>query len=142
MDGMTPLVGSHKPVHPLAWAALAMGLVASALALYGSFLSEKHLPGSPLNTARNDPGLESVRASGGERYALEAAAYFVPFVLGNGAGLVGGWAMRRIERSAPVYSGSRHAVFAIMIGGLSAVVSGCMILAVFVWKYVPTAYTY
>lgn len=139
---MTPTVGFHKPVHPLAWAALVMGLCASALALYGSFLSEKHLPGSPLNTARNGPGLETVRASNGVLYALETAAYFLPFVLGVGAGLVGGWAMRLIERRGSGYSGSRHAVFAIMIGGLSAVVSGCMILAVFVWKYVPMAYTY
>lgn len=139
---MTPTAGPHKPIHPLAWAALIMGLCASALALYGSFLSEKHLPGSPLNTARNDPGLESVRASNGERYALEAAAYFLPFILGIGAGLTGGRAMRLIEKRAPAYGGNRHAVFAIMIGGLSAVVSGCMILAVFVWKHVPTVYTY
>ena len=33
------------------------------------------------------------------------------------------------------------AVFAIMIGGLSAVISGCMIFAVYGWKYVPTVYT-
>ena len=142
MDVSTPTVGRHKPVHPLAWVALVMGMCASALASYGSFLSEKHLPGSPLNTARNDPGLESVRSSSGERYALEAAAYFLPFILGIAAGLAGGRAMRIIEKRAAVYSGNRHAVFAIMIGGLSAVVSGCMILADFIWKYVPTPYTY
>ena len=50
--------------------------------------------------------------------------------------------MRRIEARKEAYTGSRHAVFAIMIGGLSAVVSGCMILAVYAWRYVPTAYTY
>lgn len=132
----------HHPVHPLAWAALAAGLVASGLALYGSFLSEKHLAGSPLNIARNDSGLESTREPGATRTWLQVAAYFLPFAMGVGAAVAGGEAMKRIERRTDEYSGSRHAVFAVMIGGLSAVVSGCMILAVYVWKYVPTVYTY
>ncbi|MDB5308493.1 MAG: hypothetical protein JWO38_2695 [Gemmataceae bacterium] len=139
---MTPTMVKRAPVHSLAWAALVTGLVASALALYGSFLSERHLDGSPLNTARNAAGLESTRASTATRYGLQFVAYFLPFVLGVGAALAGGEAMRAVERHGERYSGSRHAVFAIMIGGLSAVVSGCMILAVFVWEHVPAGYSY
>jgi hypothetical protein len=138
--GPTPEM-SNQRVHPLAWAALAAGLVASGLALYGSFLSEKHLAGSPLNVARNDPGLESTREPGASRTWLQFAAYFLPFLLGVGAAVAGGEAMKRIERLPGSHYGNRHAVFAIMIGGLSAVVSGCMILAVYAWKYVPAAYT-
>jgi hypothetical protein len=128
------------PAHPLAVAALVVSLVASGLALYGSFLSETHLAGSPLNVARGAEGLPATNSKA-TRYAIQAAAYFLPFVLGVGAALAGGEAMRAIERHAGRYSGNWQAVFAVMVGGLSAVVSGCMILAVFVWKYVPAAYT-
>jgi hypothetical protein len=50
--------------------------------------------------------------------------------------------MRAIERDKGATSGSGAAVFAIMIGGLSAVIAGCMIFVVYGWKYVPTLYTY
>lgn len=140
---MVPTIAMKKGrVHPLATAALVTGLVASVLSLYGSFLSERHIAGSPLNVARSDAGLESTRTSKLNRYSLQFAAYVLPFVLGVGAALAGGEAMKLIERQDGTYSGSPQAVFAILLGGLSAVVSGCMILAVHLWKYVPTVYTY
>jgi len=129
-------------VHPLAWIALITGLFAAALSLYGSFLSEGHLDGSQLNAARNRAGLESTRTSETTRLGIQFAAYFLPFALGVAGALAGGEAMRAIERDSEKYAGSRQAVFGIMICGLSAVVSGCMILAVFVWQHVPTLYTY
>ena len=52
----------RKPVLPLAWVAVAMAFAAAVFALYGSFLSETHLPGSPLNIARNQPGLPNANA--------------------------------------------------------------------------------
>lgn len=134
--------GTRLPTHPLARAALVTSLVAAAFALYGSFLSETHLAGSPLNVARNRDGLEATRGPTAARYWLQFAAYFLPFGLGIGAALAGGHAMKAIERRGGTHSGNWSAVFAVMIGGLSAVVSGCMILAVFAWKHVPTIYTY
>lgn len=125
------------PVHPLAVAALGVAVVAAGLALYGSFLSETHLPGSRLNVARGRPGLEALRESPAKRGWVQIGAYLVPFALGIAAGLLGGDAMRRIDANPRRYSGSLPAVFAIMVGGLSAVVSGCMILAVYGWPYVP-----
>jgi hypothetical protein len=130
------------PTHPLAIAAIAVALAAAVLALYGSFMSERHLTGSPLNVARKAPGLITERTSKTTRYTIQFAAYVLPFFLGVGAALAGGEAMRAIERVPGRYSGSLPAVFAMMIGGLSAVVSGVMIVAVYVWKYVPAAYTY
>jgi len=140
-DAMGPAATNPGRVHPLALAAVAGGLVASALALYGSFLSEEHIAGSPLNVARNRPGSDATRESNTTRHTLQLVAYVLPFVLGVGAALAGGEAMRAIERADGAYAGSLPAVFGIMIGGLSAVVSGCMILAVYGWRYVPALYT-
>lgn len=128
------------PVHPLAVAALAVAVVAAGLALYGSFLSEAHLPGSRLNVARGQSGLEPLRESAAKRVWVQVGAYFVPFGLGIAAALLGGDAMRRIDANPRRYAGSLPAVFAIMVGGLSAVVAGCMTLAVYGWRFVPAAY--
>ena len=127
----------RKPVLPLAWVALAAAFAAAVLALYGSFFSELHLPGSPLNKARRQPGLPDA-----SRGAIVFAAYFLPCGLGLAAAFAGGKAMRTIEARGRVHAGSRHSVFAIMIGGLSAVVSGCMILAIYLWPHVPALYPY
>jgi hypothetical protein len=129
------------PVHPVAVAALAVAVVAAGLALYGSFLAESHLPGSRLNVARGQPGLEALQASPAKRVWVQIGAYFVPFALGLTAALLGGDAMRRIDADPKRYSGSLPAVFAIMVGGLAAVVAGCMIVAAYGWRYVPAAYT-
>lgn len=129
------------PTHPLAVAGVVVALLAAGLALYGSFLSERHIAGSPLNEARKEPGLVSSQTSKTTRYTLQFAAYVLPFGLGIAAALAGGEAMKAIEQKRGTYSGSLPAVLAIMVGGLSAVVSGCMILAVYVWKHIPTAYT-
>jgi hypothetical protein len=138
----TATIMKRGRTHPLSVAALLVGLLAALLALYGSFLSETHLSGSPLNAARKQPGMITDETPKTTRYTIQFAAYVLPFVLGVGAALAGGEAMRIIERVPGRYSGSLPAVFAILIGGLSAVVSGCMMLAVYGWKYVPTVYTY
>lgn len=127
--------------HPLATAAFGAAIVAGVLALYGSFLSQKHLAGSPLNVARGEPGLAATRDSKVTRYTVQAVAYVLPFVLGVGAAVMGGESMKAIERSNGARGGNRFGVFAIMVGGLAAVVAGCMILAVYGWKYLPALYT-
>jgi hypothetical protein len=122
--------------HPLAAAALAAALLAAGLALYGSFLSEVHLAGSRLNEARNAPGAAFTRDSKAVRVWVQVAAYFLPFALGVGAAVAGGEAMKAIERTGGA-GGHLPAVFAVMVGGLAAVVSGCMLVAVYGWQYVP-----
>ena len=129
------------PMHKLAVAAISVAAVAGVLALYGSLFAEKHLAGSPLNVARNEPGLPETRESNINRYTLEIVAFVLPLVLGVAATLLGGEAMKAIEASNGTRSGNLPAVFAIMIGGLAAVVAGCMTIAVFVWKHVPSLYT-
>ena len=133
--------GKAAPGHPVAQAALAMAVVSLVLSFYGSFLGEKHLAFSPLNEARSEPGLESTRTSKIARYSLQAVAYFVPFGLGIAAALTGAVGMRCIEESNGKYGGNTRGVFAILIGGLAAVTSGCMILSLYVWKHLPSAYT-
>ena len=128
------------PVHPVAVVALGLAAVAAGLALYGSFLSESHLPGSRLNAARGQPGLEALQHSKAKRVWVQVGAYFAPLALGVAAAMLGGDAMRRIDINPRRYAGSLPAVFAIMVGGLSAVVAGCMIVAVYGWQYVPAAY--
>jgi hypothetical protein len=132
---------NRPPLHRLALAAFTVAVVAGVLALYGSLFAEKHLAGSPLNVARNEPGLPQTQESKGNRYALQFVAFVLPLLLGVGAALLGGEAMKAIEASNGSRGGNRYAVFAIMIGGLAAVVAGCMCFAVYLWKSVPTLYT-
>lgn len=139
---MAAVVAAKKaPGHPLVVAALGMALVAIALSFYGSFLGEKHMASSPLNEARNAPGLEFTRDSKIVRYSHQLLAYFVPFALGVAATLAGAVGMRQIEKANGKYRGDTAGVFAVLIGGLAAVTSGCMILSLYVWKHLPSAYT-
>jgi hypothetical protein len=162
--------GGVKPsVHRLAKAGLVVALLSFVLACYGSFAAERHLASSPLNVARvNATAAEptswygrlivrgEVAVFGGRldrlmtektadsrraRAGLVVIAFVLPFVLGLAAALMGGHAMKLIERDAEKWGGNFEAVFAIMVGALSAVISGCMILAVFGWRWVPSAYT-
>ena len=132
---------TRPPIHPGATLTLVMALVAATFSLYGSFLSELHLAGSPLNLARNEPGLEATRNSKTNRILIQFVAYFLPFGLGVIAAFGGGAAMRAIDQRPRAFSGSLPAVFAILIGGLSAVVSGCMIAALYLWPFIPAIYT-
>lgn len=75
------------------------------------------------------------------RYGLQVLAFFAPFGLGLLAALAGGEAMKAVQASEGKYGGNTLAVFAMMVGGLAAVVAGCMILSVYVWPHVPSAYT-
>jgi hypothetical protein len=75
------------------------------------------------------------------RYGLQALAFFAPFGLGLLAALAGGEAMKAVQASDGKYAGNTLAVFAMMVGGLAAVVAGCMILSVYVWPHLPSAYT-
>jgi hypothetical protein len=166
---MAKATGMKPPAHRLAKAGLVVALAAFALACYGSFAAERHLASSPLNTARANVtpaeptswyGRLVVRAevaafgdrldrlmtektahSRRVRLGLGAVAFVLPFVLGLAAALMGGYAMKLIERDTEKWGGNFEAVFAIMVGGLSAVISGCMILAVFGWRLVPSVYT-
>jgi hypothetical protein len=158
------------PVHKLAWAGFATAILALLLAWYGSLHAEKHLADSPLRAARGsanviaEPGpwyerlvdrtevsifgerfdrkvLEATERSRAARYAVQAVAFVLPFVLGLAAAVAGGSALTAIENSGGTRSGNFQAVFAIMIGGFAAVIAGCMLVSVYVWPLVPSAYT-
>lgn len=129
------------PVHRLGVIAFAVAVVSGVLALYGSLMAESHLAGSPLNEARKQEGLEVTRTSQATRYGIQFAAFVLPMILGIGATLLGGETMRTIEKSNGAFSGNLWAVFAMMIGGLAAVVAGCMSAAMFAWTSMPSIYT-
>jgi hypothetical protein len=161
---------SRGPVHRMAWAAIAMAVCAGALALYGAMHAEKHLAGSPLREARGSAGLPEQPGSWYERlwvraevrtfgdridrkilalterskvanYSLQVIAYVLPFWLGLAGALTGGWAMKVVEQSGGKYAGNTLAVFSMMIGGLAAVVAGCMMVSLYVWPHLPSLYT-
>lgn len=158
------------PVHRLARIGFALSIVSVVFAFYGSLHSEKHIAHSPLREARGSSGLpaepmhwwEHVIARGetsifGDRfdrkilalterskaanYALQFLAFGLPFILGVGAAVIGGNAMTAIEKTNGKTSGHFQAVFAIMIGGFAAIISGCMILSLYVWPLIPSPYT-
>jgi hypothetical protein len=158
------------PVHWMSWAGFATSVVACLLALYGSMHAEKHIAGSPLRQARGSAGLPAppgpwyermwVRGEAsvfGERfdskvlalterskianYTLQMFAYVLPLALGVVAALTGGAAMKAVQRSQGRRVGNTLAVFAIMTGGLAVIIAASMVLAVYVWQWVPAAYT-
>lgn len=158
------------PVHFMSWAGIAMAVLAGVLALYGAMHAEKHLAGSPLRAARGSSGLPAqpgpwyerlwVRGESsafGERidhkllalterskfanYSLQIVAYVLPFWLGLAGALTGGWAMKAVQQSGGKYSGNTLAVFSMMVGGLAAVVAGCMMVSLYVWPRLPSLYT-
>src|SRR5687768_1248122 len=107
------VTGSSRgaPVHRMAWAGIAMAVVAGGLALYCSMHAEKHIAGSPLREARGSAGLPSrpetrpgrflaraetsvfgddidrkmlsiTERSKIANYSLQLVAYVLPFALG------------------------------------------------------------
>jgi hypothetical protein len=167
---MVTTPGRRAPIHFMAWAAIAMAVVAGVLALYGSMHAEKHLPESPLRQARGSAGvpaqpgpwyerlwvkgetrvfgdrfdrkmLDLTERSKPARYAVHFIAYFLPFGLGLAGALLGGWAMKLVQASGGNYVGNTLAVFSMMVGGLAAVVAGCMMMSLYVWPHLPSVYT-
>jgi len=165
----TPRDTKKLPVHSMAWVAFAGSIVAVVFAFYGSLHAEKHLPDSPLRQARGSAGLpaqpthwyERVLARGetslfGDRadrailalttrsnaayYAVHIIAYVFPFLLGIGSALLGGWAMSLIEGKKATHGGDLQAVFSMMIGSFAAIIAGCMMMSLYVWKWVPAGY--
>jgi hypothetical protein len=159
-----------SPVHPLAWWAFAVSLMALVLGWYGSLHAEKHIAGSPLRQARGSAGLPAqpnnwyeravdrlevalfgtqldriilawTERSRVARYTLQAVAFFLPGILGLSAVWMGSHAMGIIEQQRGRYSGNFHSVFAIMIGGFAAIISACMIFSVYLWPWMPRLYT-
>ncbi len=137
---MAAIATKKAPVHPTAVAALAVSLLAIVLAFYGSLAAEKHVAGSPLNEARGGAGL-GLTQKNTARYTVRIVAFVLPIVLGIGGAVAGGRGMRLIEKADGRYRGDAAAVFAIFIGGFAAVIAGCMSLAVFGWRHVPSLYT-
>ena len=162
--------GRRAPVHRMAWAAIAMAVVSGVLALYGSMHAEKHIAGSPLREARGTTAAPAKPGSALERlvaksetgvfgtdadskvrawtqrskianYTLQLAAYVLPFFLGLAGALTGGWAMKVVQQSGGRYAGNTLSVFAMMVGGLGAVVAGCMMVSLYVWPLLPSLYT-
>lgn len=158
------------PVHLMSWAGIVMAVVAGVLALYGSMAAEKHIAGSPLREARGSAGLPAQPGSWYERlwvkgevrafgdridrkvlaiterskvtnYTVQLVAYVLPFFLGLAGALTGGWAMKVVQASGGRYAGNTLAVFSMMVGGLAAVVAGCMIISLYVWPRLPAVYT-
>jgi hypothetical protein len=161
---------SRGPVHRLALAGIVTAVVAGVLALYGATHAEKQLAGSPLRAARGSAGLPAKPATGFDRLwvrgeqaafgdridnkvlalteqsraanlALQAVAYVLPFGLGLAGALTGGWAMKAVDQAGGTYAGNTLAVFAMMIGGLAAVVAGCMMVSLYLWPHLPSLYT-
>jgi hypothetical protein len=160
---------SRAPIHWMSWAAIAMAVAAGVLGLYGAIAAEKHIAGSPLRLARGDsnmsagPGpwydklvakgevsvfgvrfdkklLALTERSQAANYAVQFVAFVLPFFLGVGAALVGGWAMKAVQASGGRYSGNTLAVFSMMIGGLAAVTAACMMVSFYVWPNLPSVY--
>jgi len=167
---MVAVGGSKSaPVHKLAWFGFGLANVALVLAWYGSLHAEKHIAGSPLREARGsanviaEPGpwhdrlfdrtevsvfgerfdkkvFEATARSKFANYSVQFVAFALPFLLGLGAALIGSSAMAEIEESGGARSGNFQAVFAIMIGSFAAIITGCMILSVYLWPHLPSIY--
>lgn len=165
MVGTVPI----RKMHVTAKLGLGLAVVSLVLAWYGSLHAEKHLPNSPLRAARSTGNAPSAPGNwyerlwdraeaklfGGSldakilaltsrsrtaRIAVEVVAFWLPFVLGIVAALLGGWAMKCIERERDRYYGNFHSVSSIMAGGLASIISGCMILNIYVWPHIPSLY--
>jgi hypothetical protein len=161
---------TRAPIHRMSWAAIVMAAVAGVLALYGAMWAERHIAGSPLREARGSAGLPARPNSAvgrlwargetslfGDRfdrtmlalterskianYSLQIVAYLLPFGLGLAGALTGGWAMKVVQQSGGRYAGNTLAVFSMMIGGLAAVVAGCMMVSLYLWPLLPSPYT-
>jgi len=161
---------THAPIHRMAWLGIVMAVLAGVLALYGSMQAEKHIAGSPLREARGSAGLpaqpesaagrlvaKSEKSIFGDRidskmlalterskianYTLQIVAYVLPFWLGLAGALTGGWAMKVVQQSGGKFAGNTLAFFSMMIGGLAAVVAGCMMMSLYVWPLLPSLYT-
>jgi hypothetical protein len=161
---------TRAPIHRMAWAGIVIAVIAGVLALYGSMAAEKHLARSPLREARGSAGLPAQPGSGFERlvvkgetslfgdridrkmlafterskianYSVQIVAYILPFWLGLAGALTGGWAMKVVQQSGGKYAGNTLAVFSMMVGGLAAVVAGCMMVSLYVWPLMPSLYT-
>ncbi|QJW94594.1 hypothetical protein [Frigoriglobus tundricola] len=158
------------PVHFMSWAGIVMAVLAGVLGLYGAMHAEKHLAGSPLREARGSSGLPAQPGPWYERlwvrgetsvfgarvdakvlalterskfanYSLHVVAYVFPFWLGLAAALTGGWAMKAVQQSDGKYVGNTLAVFSMLIGGLAAVLAGCMMVSLYLWPRLPSLYT-
>lgn len=158
------------PIHRMAWAGIAMAVVSGVLALYGSMHAEKHIAGSPLLVARGSAGLPAKPGSAVERlwargetslfgddidrrmltwterskfanYSVQLLAYVLPFFLGLAGALTGGWAMKVVQQSGGKYAGNTLAVFSMLVGGLATVVTGCMMVSLYLWPLLPSLYT-
>ncbi len=158
-----------RRVHPQAGWGFGVAIAALLLALYGSFWAEKHIAGSPLIQARGTAGLpaqpryfyerairsvenrllgmpidrfllNATERSRIARYTLQIVAFYVPLALGLIAVRLGSHAMAAIERERDRYAGNFHAVFAIMIGSLSAIVAACMLFSYHLWPLLPELY--
>jgi hypothetical protein len=129
--------GKRPPLHPLAAGSFAAALVAFVLAWYGGLYGEKHTAGSPLNAARLAPSAPMARPAESGGWLVPLVGYVAPLLLGVGSAFAGGRAMRVVEDSNGAYRGDLPAVFAVMLGGLSAVTGGVMLVAVYGWRFVP-----
>lgn len=111
------------PANRTATLGFAFALVAFVLANYGALLAPWHV---------RTPGF-LVPAS-----LIPVVAYFGPLVLGLIAVCLGTFGLRAIERVHGQLGGDMHGVFAVMIGGLSAVVGAIQLFAFSVWPRVWT----
>lgn len=138
MDGAAP--ATPRRLSP-AVAALLVSLVALVLSVYGGLVAEQHLHGSPLNRARLTPGAEFTRDSESARGAIAFVGFGLPVLLGVAGAAFGTRVMRKLGTGQEDRVRHLAAVFAVMIGGLAAVVAACMLFAVYGWQHVPHYYT-
>ena len=113
----------EKPLPTNVVAAVGLGLaaIAFALAVYGALIAPGHLRASaaPLSPA-----------------VVRAVGFTAPLALGLVAVVLGLVGLHRIERCGGRLGGDAQGVFAVMIGGLAAVVGGVQVFADAVWPTV------
>ena len=108
------------PPNRLAQVGFVLGLVAFLLAIYGSLLAPWHL-----RAAKPPSSPDLIRAIG----------FYAPLILGLIALILGNLGLRRIEQRHGQLGGDMHGVFAVMIGGLAAVVGAVQLFADQIWPY-------
>ena len=87
------------------------------------------------------PGIYGGSVAEAVRTGARPVKLDLSIVLGIVAAWTGGYALTAIEGAGKKYAGNFHAVFALLIGGLAVVISGCMLVTLFLWRFVPAAYT-
>ena len=109
------------PVNVVTAVGLGLAAIAFVLAVYGSLVAPGHLRASLLSISPD---------------MIRAVGYTAPLALGLVAVVLGLVGLHRIEARGGRLGGDMQGVFAVMIGGLAAVVGGVQVFADTIWPLV------